>query len=439
MFFQWLKQYVPRSLYARAALILVMPVVTLQLLVSVVFIKRDLEDVTSQMTATVLREIRLLQQVAGPTSDPDLFLSRIGPFLGPLTMQARILPPEAEPPENELSWNEFSGRVVRDNLQGELVGFEAVRFPDNREFLLYLQTEAGILELRLNRRRLTAAAPHQLIVTMMFFGFLMTVISFVYMRNQLRPIKRLADAAQAFGRGRNVPYSPRGATEVRVAGSAFVDMRARIERQIEQRTLMLSGVSHDLRTPLTRMKLSLAMLDEEDAEPMLRDVSEMQALLDAFLDFSRGASTGEPEAVDPQQLTITVVEDWRRQGKDVMLGELSGTGTVLLRAQAIRRALENLISNAVRYGSRARVSATLTEKSLRLRVEDDGPGIPAAQRGDAVRPFQRLDPARNQDLGSGVGLGLAIVTDIARAHGGTLRLGKSAALGGLQADIVIAR
>jgi len=439
MFFQWLKQYVPRSLYARAALILIMPVVTLQLLVTIVFIKRDLEDVTTQMTTTVLREIDLLRQQAAGTSDPALYLQRLDPYLPPLTMVARFVASDAPRPQDALSLNEFSGRVVRDKLQRELVGFVAVKFPENREFLLYFETPAGILELRLDRRRLTAAAPHQLIVTMVFFGFLMTVISFVYMRNQLRPIKKLADAAQAFGRGRNLPYSPRGATEVRVAGSAFLDMRARIERQIEQRTLMLSGVSHDLRTPLTRLKLSLAMIDEEDAAPMLRDVSEMQALLDAFLDFSRGASTGEPEPVDPQQLVTTVVEGWRRQDKDVMLGELSGTGTVPLRAQSMRRALENLISNAVRYGTRARVSVALTEKSLRLRVEDDGPGIPAAQRGDAVRPFARLDPARNQDLGSGVGLGLAIVTDIARAHGGTLRLGQSKELGGLQADIVIGR
>ena len=439
MFFQWLKQYVPRSLYGRAALILIMPVVALQLLVTIVFIKRDLEDVTTQMTTTVLREITLLRQRAGDTSDPDLYLQQLAPYLAPLTMTARFVAPQEPRPQDELSLNEFSGRVVRAKLERELEGFVAVKFPETREFLLYFETRAGILELKLDRRRLTAAAPHQLIVTMVFFGFLMTVISFVYMRNQLRPIKKLADAAQAFGRGRNLPYSPRGAIEVRVAGSAFLDMRARIERQIEQRTLMLSGVSHDLRTPLTRLKLSLAMIDEEEAEPMLRDVSEMQALLDAFLDFSRGASTGEPEPVDPQQLAISVVEDWRRQDKDVMLGELSGVGTVPLRAQSMRRALENLISNAVRYGTRARVSVALTEKSLRLRVEDDGPGIPPGLRGDAVRPFARLDPARNQDLGSGVGLGLAIVADIARAHGGMLRLGKSEDLGGLQADIVIGR
>ncbi|MEO3480500.1 ATP-binding protein [Phaeobacter sp. CAU 1743] len=439
MFLQRLKQYSPRSLYGRAALILIVPIVSMQLVVSIVFIKRDLEDVTTQMTATVMQQIALLQQQgAGAESQQDM-LVRIAPFLQPLQMGARFLEEDEPDPQDLVGWYEFSGRVVRDKMQQDLPGFVAAQFPDNREVKVFLDTDLGRMELRVDRRRLTAAAPHQLIVTMVFFGLFMALISFIYLRNQLRPIKRLADAAQAFGRGRMIPYSPRGATEVRAAGSAFVDMRARIERQIEQRTLMLSGVSHDLRTPLTRLKLGLAMLDEEEAEPLLRDVDEMQALLDAFLDFSRGASTGEPEPVDPMQMAHAIVEDWQRQGKDVMLGELSGSGTVMLRQQSIRRAVENLVSNAVRYGSRARVSVTLTEKSLRIRVEDDGPGIDPEQRGDAIRPFTRLDAARNQNLGTGVGLGLAIVVDVARAHGGTLRLTESAELGGLQADIVIAR
>lgn len=439
MLLQRLKQYSPRSLYGRAALILIVPIVSLQVVVSISFIRRDLEDVTTQMTATVLRELRLLEQQAAGADGQVAYLTRIAPFLAPLQMGARFLDAGAPDPQNVLAWYEFSGRVVHDKLAEELPGFIAVQFPDNREVRMFLDTRLGRLEIRIDRRRLTPAAPHQLIVTMVFFGLLLALIAFVYLRNQLRPIKRLAEAAQAFGRGRMLPYSPRGATEVRAAGSAFVDMRARIERQIEQRTLMLSGVSHDLRTPLTRLKLGLAMLDDEDAEPLLRDVDEMQALLDAFLEFSRGASTGEPEAVDVFEMTEAIVEDWRRQGKDVMLGEMSGSGEIMLRRQSMRRAIENLVSNAVRYGTRARVSVTLTEKSLRVRVEDDGPGIDPQQRGEAVRPFTRLDASRNQNLGSGVGLGLAIVVDVARAHGGTLRLGESAELGGLRADIVIAR
>ncbi|OED47898.1 ATP-binding protein [Leisingera sp. S232] len=439
MFFQWLKRYMPRSLYARAALILVVPIVALQIVISVVFIKRDLEDVTVQMTATIQREMELLRQIADAAPDQEAALVQIAPLLQPLQMQARFLPPGAPLPEDRFSLIEFSGRVVREELEKTFPGFLAARFLSDRMVLVYFGTAHGLVELSFDRRRVTAAAPHQLIVTMLLFGFLMMMISFLYMRNQLRPIKRLANAAEAFGRGRAVPYSPAGATEVRAAGSAFLDMRARIERQIEQRTLMLSGVSHDLRTPLTRMKLELAMLDEEDAAPMLRDVDEMQALLDAFLDFSRGAAVSEPELVDPQELVRDIISDWQRQEKQVVLGEMSGTGEVLLRRQPMRRAVANLISNAVRYGACARISVAVTDKSMRIRVEDDGPGIPAELRGDAMRPFTRLDPARNQNRGSGVGLGLAIVADTARAHGGTLRLGESADLGGLKADIVIAR
>jgi two-component system osmolarity sensor histidine kinase EnvZ len=202
---------------------------------------------------------------------------------------------------------------------------------------------------------------------------------------------------------------------------------------------MLSGVSHDLRTPLTRLKLGLSLLPEDDAAPLLRDVDEMQALLDAFLEFSRGASEGEPEEVDPEKWLADIVRDAKRSGHAVELAAIDGNAPVMLRPMAMRRAVENLIGNAVRYGTRAEVSLKLTPKSLRIRVEDDGPGIPEDQRGEAIRPFTRLDPARNQNQGTGVGLGLAIVADIARAHGGALRLGKSAQLGGLSADIVIGR
>jgi two-component system osmolarity sensor histidine kinase EnvZ len=227
--------------------------------------------------------------------------------------------------------------------------------------------------------------------------------------------------------------------EVRAAGHAFLDMRARIERQIEQRTLMLSGVSHDLRTPLTRLKLGLSMLDEEDAAPLLRDVDEMQRLLDTFLEFSRGAAAGEAEPTEPLALVRGIVEDAQRAGKPVRLGRLKGEGEVPLKALSIRRAVENLIDNAVRHGSRAVVSVALSDKALRIRVEDDGPGIAPERRAEALKPFARLDPARNQDKGGGVGLGLAIAKDVARAHGGALRLGKSETLGGLKADIVIGR
>ncbi|MBE1285017.1 MAG: HAMP domain-containing protein [Rhodobacteraceae bacterium] len=439
MLFGVLKRYMPRSLYGRAALILVLPVVVIQLVVSIAFIQRHLEDVTVQMTLTVVRELNLISQLTQAEEGPQVTLDRLDPFLRTLNMEMHFRSPSEVPETDQYGWTDYSGRVVTATLRRAFPQTLSVQFPDELFIQVFFQTERGPLEVRFSRRRVTAAAPHQLIVTMLFFGALMTVISYLYMRNQLRPIKRLADAAQAFGRGRVLPYHPTGATEVRAAGSAFLDMRGRIERQIEQRTMMLSGVSHDLRTPLTRLKLGLAMLDEEDAEPLLQDVDEMQRLIDAFLDFSRGAGQGEPERVDPHQLVGRIVEDANREGKPVKLRSPQGEGEVMLRPTAMRRAIENLIGNAVRYGNHAYVSCVITEKSVRIRVEDDGPGIPPEQRGDATRPFTRLDPSRNQNRGSGVGLGLAIVVDIARAHGGTLRLGESEELGGLQADIVIAR
>jgi two-component system osmolarity sensor histidine kinase EnvZ len=274
---------------------------------------------------------------------------------------------------------------------------------------------------------------------MLVFGILMTVISFLYLRNQLRPVARLGLVADAFGKGQTLPYSPSGAVEVRAAGNAFLEMRARIERQIEQRTMMLSGVSHDLRTPLTRLKLELSMLDDVDREPMERDVAEMQRLLDEFLSFARGSAEGEQVLCDPAAIARAVVEDATRAGTKVAMLKCDEGAPVMLNDLNIRRALENLIGNAVRYGTHAEVSVVRTEKTVVFRVEDDGPGLPEDQYGAAVKPFVRLDPARNQDRGMGVGLGLAITHDIARTHGGTLRFSKSLRHGGLCADIVIAR
>ncbi|MEL6648620.1 MAG: ATP-binding protein, partial [Pseudomonadota bacterium] len=218
-----------------------------------------------------------------------------------------------------------------------------------------------------------------------------------------------------------------------------LQMRDRIERQIEQRTLMLSGVSHDLRTPLTRLKLGLSMIEAEERPAMERDVSDMERLITEFLDFARGAQQGDMEEVDPGEIVTQIVEDAQRAGKDVrFLGE-GGQGPVMLRRDAVRRAVENLINNAVRYGSKAEVALEVKPDLLQITVEDDGPGIPEAQREEALKPFSRLDTARNQNLGSGVGLGLAIAVDIARNHGGDIVLGQSARLGGLRADFQIAR
>jgi two-component system osmolarity sensor histidine kinase EnvZ len=291
-----------------------------------------------------------------------------------------------------------------------------------------------------DRRRVSASNPHQLLVLMVFTGALMTVIAFIFLRNQLRPIKRLALASEAFGKGRVTQYKPSGAIEVRAAGQAFLDMRARTLRQIEQRTMMLSGVSHDMRTPLTRLKLGLSMLEDgAELQAMQRDLGDMERLLDEFLAFARDDSLDDLETVDPLALVRDLAARFVAGGQEVSVVSVEGQGQAVLRPMAVARALENLVGNAVRYGNRCELRVVVSEKAVRISVEDDGPGIPAERREEALKPFARLDAARNQDLGSGVGLGLAIANDIARRHGGQLVLGESEALGGLKADLVLAR
>ncbi|MEL7133385.1 MAG: ATP-binding protein [Pseudomonadota bacterium] len=439
MSFAWLKQYMPRGIYARAALILLLPVVVVQVVVSILFAQRHFEGVTVQMADTVEREIRLVLNALEDLPPGRAVGDALEDIAAPLDISVQSIPANALDAPDLRDWDDFSGRVIIRRLSERMPAIRSFDLSSSRVVRLAVMSEAGPISITFDRRRISARNPHQLLVYMVFFSILTTLVSFIYLRNQLRPIRRLARAAEAFGRGRHMIYTPGGASELRAAGTAFVDMRNRIERQIETRTLMLSGVSHDLRTPLTRMRLALSMVDDDTRTALEADVDDMQGMIDAFLDFAKGDGEGEPEAVDPIALARALVDDAQRAGQAVTLHDVMGEGTVMLRPVAMRRAVGNLISNAVRYGRNAEVSVALTEKSLRFRIEDNGPGIPEDRRADAQRPFTRLDSARNQDKGGGVGLGLAIATDIARSHGGVLRLGESERLGGLQADIVIAR
>jgi two-component system, OmpR family, osmolarity sensor histidine kinase EnvZ len=437
-----LKTYLPRSLFGRAALILVVPVVAIQLVVSIVFIQRHFDGVTRQLSRGVMLETRaLLSAVDRAASLPEA-QAAVAVLAQDLSMRLTLPEPALpDPPLDRRNFWDLSGRPVGDVLHEGLPELILVDLADStREVQLWLTTRHGPLHLTVPRVRLTASNPHQLLVITALASVLMTAVAYVFLRNQLSPITRLAAAAVAFGRGEVLPYRPRGAQEVRAAGSAFLDMRARIERQTQSRTLMLSGVSHDLRAPLTRLKLGLSLLpEEEETAALKRDVEDMERLVEEFLAFVRGDATEDPVEADPAALLDEVVERARRGGLAVTLGPCSGAGRVRLRPLAIQRALDNLVGNALRYGHRAEVSFALTDRALRFSVEDDGPGIPPDRREEALLPFTRLDEARNPNDGGGVGLGLSIASDIARSHGGTLRLGESPSLGGLRADLVLAR
>ena len=437
MRFDWLKRYMPRSLYARAALILLVPILTIQIVVTVVFIQRLYEDVTEQMTRSILYELEYVIDIVGDAPDADAAKQAVSDSARALDLEITL--PAAGDGQDRRLWYDLSGRVVTSTLREEIEDVVSVDLAESiRRVVLTVGTAHGPMEIDFSRRRVSASNPHQLLVLMALTSILATIVAFLYLRNQLRPVKRLAEAAEAFGRGRIVPFRPGGATEMRAAGNAFLDMRTRIERMIEQRTLMLSGVSHDLRTPLTRLRLSLSLQEETpETVAMGRDISDMEHLLDTFLDFARGDAMDERKRLDPVPLVRDVVHRWRTSGHDVEMVEPAGIPCVTVSPVALSRAIENLVANAVQYGKCARLSLAAGERSVRVTVEDDGPGIPPASREEALKPFARLDVARNQDRGPGVGLGLAIAHDVARRHGGTLRLGDSKGLGGLKIDIVL--
>ena len=430
-----IKRYLPSGLYGRAALILLLPIVFLQLTVSIVFVQRHFEGVSEQMTRSLRSEITLMSQVLFK-DQADIEFARS--LAAPLEIKIISFDKDKDKFIERRRFYDLTGLIVRRELLEE-PGIERVDLPDDYVVRVLLAKGEGNYILSFSRKRVSASNPHQLIVNMLIFGSVFTLIAFIYLRNQLRPITRLANAAEAFGLGQSVQYRPSGAVEVRAAGEAFLDMRARIERHIEQRTLLLSGVSHDLRTPLTRLRLGLSMLEVEEKVDLEKDVTEMQALIDEFLSFARNqADTGSnTEQADIWEIVDDVVKNISRNSGRVSFVKPYQPLFLELRPLAIRRALENLIGNGLRYANKVSVSASVYKTEVHVTVEDDGPGIPDEQIEEALKPFSRLDPARNQNRGSGVGLGLPIVADVAYAHGGKLELSKSVALGGLKADLIV--
>lgn len=437
---QQLKSFLPRSLVGRAALIMIMPVLLVQLLVSAAFIDRHFTGVTLQMTEALAFELQLVLQEVNAA--PDLTSAQAVSqrmSLG-LNLTAELPALTAPPKGDPLGYWDWSGRdvagVLRDRLGDNVLAVDLVS--GNWKVFVHLVTDHGVIRISVDRTRLSALNPHQLLVIMLVASLLLTLIASVFLRNQLVPITRLARVAEAFGKGRVMPYKLRGATEVRAAGRAFLEMRDRIERQIEQRTLLLSGVSHDLRTPITRLRLGLSLLPEsEDTEALMQDVSQMERLVEEFLTFARGDAMEDSQFCDPVRLIREWAADAERQGGPVQIVlPVDKVPLVRMRPDAMARAAGNLLANAGRFGKIRRLSLDLnTAEELAFVIEDDGPGIPESQREIALQPFQRLGGARDPNHGGGVGLGLAIATDIAHSHGGELVLDESPDLGGLRARL----
>ena len=430
------KRLLPRSLLGRSVLIIVSPLILLQVISTIIFYDRHWDTVTRRLVGSFAGEvsaiIRLLDENPTAQGQADMIdLAR-----GNLNLQITIKPDEVLSPDvpavtgdgilERTLVHQFADRVRRP------VTFDTESF--ERLIEVNVQLPDGVLQVFVPRKRLFSSTTYIFVMWMVGSSLILFAVATLFMRNQVRPIRRLAIAADDFGKGRDHPeFKPAGATEVRQASAAFLDMRDRIQRQISQRTDMLSGVSHDLRTPLTRMRLQLALLPDSEGVAELRsDISEMEKMIDGYLAFARGEDAESPVETDLGALLGEVAAAARRNGEDVSLSAEAEL-RLTVRPVAMKRALTNLVENAARYGSHVRIAARRDRKAVEITVEDDGPGIPEAQRDEVFRPFYRIERSRNPETG-GVGLGLAIARDTVRGHGGDVVLGESE-LGGLLATV----
>ena len=438
------KRFLPRSLFGRAVMILIVPIAILQVIVALVFIERHWNGVTRQLATEFASEINFVAGLVESETDPlkrEALLSEAGETLG---YKIWIEPDGVLAPGIRRPAYGIIPRVLTETLQSKIerpLRVDTIAL--DKLVDLQMQLKSGVLHATPRENRMIASKPHLLLVWMVSAAVVLLVVAVIFLRNQVKPIRQLADAAEAFGKGQPAPpFKLRGAEEIRRASGAFHQMRGRIERQINQRTMMLSGVSHDLRTPLTRMRLALEMSgDDPEAAALKSDVDEMERMVDGFLAFARGEEGEKTTRIDLLEVVESIVETESAGGADIRLCTvlMDEDFHALLRPDAIRRCIQNLVGNALKYGDAVEVTLEASEYRFSVIVEDDGPGIPDDQREEVFKPFHRLDPARNMDAGGGSGLGLSIALDAARAHGGDIELGRSSELGGLKATLFLPR
>ncbi len=431
MFF---RRYIPKSLYARVLVIVILPLFLMQSLITYVFFDRHWDLVSANLSANTAGQIALVTRLFEETRDPERRTQIERSALEDMDINVRFEPGGTIPEEDKRSI--FA--LYNDTLDGQLgerlaadYWFDTSSWPAYVE--IRVQLAGGYLVFLPRRDRVFATTGPLFVLWLVGTTVLLGWIAIIFLRNQVRSILKLANAAEAFGRGRDAPnFRPSGATEVRRAGMAFIAMRERIKRHIHQRTAMLAGVSHDLRTPLTRLKLALAMQpDSPDTEALRADVVEMERMVEGYLNFARNIASGEdPEMIDVGALIREIADETARAGHDINVDDANGL-MVAARPDALKRAINNLVANSLKYGEHVWLSSKRVSDNVEIIVDDDGPGIDPDRYDEAFKPFTRLNDGGDAKH-SGVGLGLAVVRDVARSHGGEAYLAR-APQGGLRA------
>lgn len=441
-----LSEFLPKGLYARALLIIITPIVVLEGVIAFAFMERHWQAVTRRLSEATARDIAALIDIYNNNNtNPDRAAKDanaqkiIDLARDRLALRLEVLPSGDLPPPGPKPFFALLDRALSNELRRHVqLPFWIDTVGETRNVEIRVKLDDAILRFVATRSQTYASNSHIFLLWMVGTSVILLTVAILFLRNQIRPILRLADAADAFGKGRAIPddFRARGAREVRQAAQAFLQMRDRITTHVEQRTTMLAGVSHDLRTVLTRFKLELALLgDTPEARALSSDVDEMQHMLEDYLAFAKGDGGEEAKPTNLRELLTEIYEDSQIFGANIDLKIRKRRGDIVLplKRQALKRAITNLVSNAARFGDQIVIRAATEGQWVRIEVDDNGPGIPASERENVFRPFYRLDHSRNQDEGNS-GLGLAIARDIAKSHGGEIALGESS-MGGLRAII----
>ncbi len=440
VFSRWFWRRMPKGLYGRSLLIIIVPMVLLQSVIAFVFMERHWQTVTQRLSKSVTADIAaVIDVIENYPQDPE-YQQITELAREKLSLNISILPPTPFPPAVGKPFFSLLDDTLRTEITqqiGRPFWIDTVGDSDILEIRIRLEKPENVLRVFVRRNQAYASNSHIFLIWMVGTSIVLILIAILFLRNQIRPIQQLSRAADSFGKGQVMPegFRIRGAAEVRQAGLAFLQMRERIERQIEQRTAMLTGVSHDLRTILTRFKLQLAMLPQSrETEELQTDVDDMRKMLEGYIDFAKG------DADEPVQL-LNVCDVLERHSMEATLRDKDyqidcpNDLTIEVRPNAFSRLVANIVTNGFRYADKLSVKAFVRGEKLTIQFDDDGPGISEKMREEVFKPFMRLDEARNLDE-SGTGLGLSIARDIARNHGGDINLYESPA-GGLRAIVVL--
>lgn len=431
-----LKKILPRSLFGRSLLILIIPVLLIQVVTTYFFFQRNWIKMTDRLAYAVAGEIAIMADNIEQGMTQDALRRQAAYAVRELDLLVSFQKDEVFTDTAPPVYKSFVAQSLHDALDDQVHRPHNIRVDlEERWIDVTLKLDGGVLHVSVPQRRLYSTTSYIFLLWMLGSSLVLLAVAIMFMRNQIRPIRRLAVAAERIGKGLDIPsgFKPEGAREVRQASSAFIEMHERIRRQIQQRTAMLAGVSHDLRTPLTRMKLQVAMLgNTSDAAALKKDIEDMERMVNAYLDFARGQGSEVSVRTDLKGMIERIAANARRQGITVETN-IEPVLSAQLRPIAFERCINNLIGNARKYAGSIWIAAHKTSDTVLITVDDNGPGIPESQYEEVFKPFVRGEPSRNPETG-GVGLGLPIVQDIVTGHGGKVWLGKSPH-GGLRASI----